>query len=119
MKRFRPGNSAEIDNPGHAEIEGDLRDVLRRDVTGQHRENELITHSVRSVVQRTATTSIQEIDNLIADLQMMREYLRSESERVQRQIGRYSHLNHSTLASTKVIADTIASWKGAHENARN
>jgi len=124
MRTFTPGNSGETDKPGDTELEGDIRDFVRRDVARLHQsplsqESELITHGISSVVQRAATTSAQEIDKLIAELQTLREYLCSESERVRREIGGYAHLSQSALASTQVIANAMAQWKAAHENARN
>jgi hypothetical protein len=56
---------------------------------------------------------MQDIDNLIHELQTVREILRSEGERVQREIAGYAHLSQAARKSTKVIADSVTQWKSA------
>jgi hypothetical protein len=125
MTIIRPGKPVDLDHPSETEVEGEIREFVRRDVATLRRTpmidsgSDLMANNVNSLVQRVATTSVQEIDKLIAELQTLREYLRSESERVQREIGGYAHLSQSALASTKVIADAMSQWKAAYENARN
>jgi hypothetical protein len=130
MTIIRPGKPVDLDNPGQTEIEGvegEIREFVRRDVTAFRRSSgssladpgsDVMANNVNSLVQRVAATSTQEIDKLIAELTTLREYLRSESERVQREIGGYAQLSQSALASTKVIADAMSQWKAAYD-ARN
>ena len=113
-----------IGNLRNTDVESEIRDVLSRYVTNLHQSlpnqgSVRMTTGVSLVVQRVATTSTEEIDKVIAELQGLREHLRRESERVQREIGGYAHLSQSALASTKVIADAMSQWKTAYENARN
>src|SRR5262245_37539879 len=116
MTIIRPGKPVDLDNPGQAEVEGvegEIREFVRRDVTAFRRSSssladpgsDVMANNVNSLVQRVAATSTQEIDKLIAELTTLREYLRSESELVQREIGGYAQLSQSALSSTKVIAD--------------
>jgi hypothetical protein len=62
----------------------------------------------RSFVTRLASSSVDKIDGLIAELKEMREALRSEGERVQREVGNYAQLAQTALAATKAIAETVA-----------
>ena len=55
--------------------------------------------------------SVQEIDRLISDLQMLRNRLYEEGERVQREIVEYATLSQAAMQSTKIIAESISSWK--------
>ena len=124
MRIFGPGELGAIDDRRNTGIEGAIRDVLRRYVTNLHQSlpnqrSHRMTTGVSLVVQRVATTSTEEIDKVIAELQALREHLCSESERVQREIGGYAQLNQTALDSTQVIADVVARWKAAHENAVN
>ena len=126
MTIIRPGKPVDLDQPSESEVEGEIREFVRRDVTGFRRSSssladpgsDVMANNVNSLVQRVAATSTQEIDKLIAELTTLREYLRSESERVQREIGGYAQLSQSALASTKVIADAMSQWKAAYD-ARN
>ena len=63
--------------------------------------------NVNSLVQRVAGTSLQEIDNLVVELQKLRDFLVSEGERVQREIAGYGELSKATLRSAKLIADSM------------
>jgi len=113
-----------IDNRRSTDIEGEIRDVLRRHVTNLHQSlpnqgSVRMTTGVSLVVQRVATTSTEEIDKVIAELQGLREHLRRESERVQREIGGYQRLNLSALDSAQVIANVITRWKAEQQNVPN
>jgi hypothetical protein len=54
-------------------------------------------------LQRATTTSVQEIDKLITELQTLRDVLHSEGARLQREIVEYSTLTTAALHSTKII----------------
>jgi len=41
-----------------------------------------------------------------------------DSERVQREIAGYVQLSDAAMKSTKIIADSVAQWKGAVDNTR-
>ena len=66
----------------------------------------------RTLLQRVAGTSVQEVDRLIAELQQLRELLHQEGARVQREITEYAHLSQSAMQSTKIIAESLSHWKG-------
>ena len=105
------------------EVEGEIREFGRRDVvTDRERqlenESEPVASSINSVLQRATTTSVQEIDTLITELQSLRDMLHSEGTRVQRAIVQYSTLTRPALQSTKIIAESLTSLKKARLRAR-
>jgi hypothetical protein len=63
------------------------------------------------LLQRVSGNSAQEIDRLITELQTLRDVLQSEGARVQREITQYAHLSQSAMQSTKIIAESLQSWK--------
>jgi hypothetical protein len=63
------------------------------------------------VLQRATTTSVQEIDKLITELQTLSDTLHSERARVQREIVQYSTLTRTALESTKIIAESLTQFK--------
>ena len=67
--------------------------------------------NINSLVLRVAGPSIAEIDRLIAELTSVREMLRSEADRVQREIGGFASLSQAAMTSTKIIADSMAQWQ--------
>ena len=100
------------------EVETEIREFVRRDVmTNRERhpdeESEMAASSINSVLQRASTSSVQEIDKLIAELQTLGDTLHKERARVQHEIVQYSSLTRGALKSTKVIAESLTQCKKA------
>jgi hypothetical protein len=60
-----------------------------------------------------AGTSEKEIDNLIAELQAMRNFLKAEGERVQRELTSYAQATEAALSSVKIITESMGEWKNS------
>ena len=64
----------------------------------------------RSFVARMTSNSIDELGELASELtsalQSLQEYLKTEGERVQREIADYAHLNRTALAAINTIIET-------------
>ncbi len=102
--------------PGNGEFEGEIREFIRKDVARRKRPEavpEAPPENVNALVQRVATTSLNEIDGVIEDLRSMREFLRNEGERVQREIAAYATASQTAAASIRTIADSVAEWRRA------
>ena len=115
MTLFKSRDTSELEAAVETEVEGEIREFVRRDVATlrRHPENdsELVASNINSLLQRVAGTSIQEIDKLIAELQTLRDRLTNEAARVQREIVEYATLSQAAMQSTKIIAESISSWK--------
>jgi hypothetical protein len=100
-----------------AEFEGELQDVVRKNVTYWRKPSEggEGAEGVNTLIQRVAGASLDEIDRVISQLEMMRETLRQEGERVQREIAGYAELSHSAMSSMKVIAESLTRWQRPSE----
>jgi hypothetical protein len=103
-----------------ANVEGEIREFVKRDVVvgrkpqpQQQDQAELGAGNINFLIERVAGSSIREIDNLIAQLQSIRDYLRAEGERVQREIASYANASQTAMASAKIIVDSMAEWKSA------
>src|SRR5262245_21152885 len=109
-ERGELGKSAE---PRMHEHEREEREVVRHDFAPRRRpaasEPDLTGH-VGTLMRRVADSSLQDIDNLIARLQRRREQLLAESERVQREIIEYAKLSQTTMQSTKIISESLATF---------
>jgi hypothetical protein len=64
-----------------------------------------------AVISRVSGASVTEIDGLMDQLQGLRDYLRGETERVQREIAQYAQTCRAAVESTKVIADALSQWR--------
>ena len=75
--------------------------------------------NVNSLIQRVAGTSLAEIENLISELESLRDVLHAEGQRVQREISGYAQLSQAAMKSTRMIADNVAQWKRAADGLRH
>jgi hypothetical protein len=73
-------------------------------------EGEIREH-VGSVMQKVSGTSVQEVENLIAELQILRGKLQNEAARVQREIRDYAVLIQGAKKSITTISGSLSFWK--------
>ena len=117
-----------------SEVEAGIRDFVRNDVaylrrpapglpstteTALEPNHETTVNNVNSLIQRVAGTSLTEIENLISELESLRDLLHAEGQRVQREISGYAQLSQAAMKSTRMIADNVTQWKRAAEGLRN
>jgi hypothetical protein len=88
-----------------------VRNSVRDDFAPRRRpaDNDVAGH-VGLLVQRTAATSLREIDDLILELRKRREELLSEGARMQSEIIEYAKLSQSTIQSTKIVTERLANF---------
>jgi hypothetical protein len=55
--------------------------------------------------------SMADIDRLMGDLQIARDYLQSEGEKLQQMASSYAHLARTASASAKVITESLGGWR--------
>ena len=96
-------------------IDGGIRALVRRNRLGVAAE--MIEPEHFGDPLQAGAMSIADIDKLIGELQMARDYLRSEGERVQQMMSRYAHLAETASASVKIIADSLGRWRNADKQA--
>jgi hypothetical protein len=104
----------ENDKPAEAEIEGNIRELVRRDSTGLRQgggEGDVAANSLSNLLRRVSANSTREIDNLIGELRTLREKLQADGSRVERDIVEYAALSQSVTQLTKIIADGVTHVK--------
>jgi hypothetical protein len=116
MSLIKSREPAELEKSAETEVEGEIREFVRRDVATLRRQqpeadSEMVASNISSLLQRVAGTSVQEIDKLISELQTLREMLHNEGARVQREIVEYATLSQAAMQSTKIIAESLTHWK--------
>jgi hypothetical protein len=62
-------------------------------------------------------TSIADIEKLMAELLVARDFLQTEGDRIRRINASYRHLAETASASVKVITETIGKWRISDEPA--
>jgi hypothetical protein len=73
--------------------------------------HEAVSIRISSVIGRIALHSAEEIERLIAELQSFRDFLQTESQRVQREISAYVHLSEAAAKSSNVIIESMGYWR--------
>ena len=94
-------------------VEGELRAFIRQDVSlyRTRKENRDTNTDLGSLVARMAGASIQEIERVIAELANVRDMLRNEAARLQRDLNNYTATSQDAMNSMKVIGDSLVNWK--------
>jgi hypothetical protein len=95
-------------------VEGEIDELVRRDVVGlrtHSNDGRAVVDNINSLLQRVSMSAVREIDQLINELQISRERLHLEGERVQREIIDYATLSQSVMRSTKLIGESLGQWK--------
>src|SRR5882757_3100384 len=122
---------ADSDLAAVSEVEAGIRDFVRNDIAYLRRAptltsettleptSEATVNNVNSLIQRVAGTSLSEIENLISELESLRDLLHAEGQRVQREISGYAQLSQQAMKSTRMIADNVSQWKRAADGLRN
>jgi hypothetical protein len=116
MSFLKTRDSAEVETSTDTEMEGEIREFVRRDVATSLRrqpesDSEVVANNIGALLQRVAGTSVQEIEKLIGELQTLRDMLQTEAARVQREIVEYATLSQAAMQSTKIIAESLTQWK--------
>jgi hypothetical protein len=121
MNGTRPDRSNETSHDVAAattaveQVEGEIRAFVRRDISVFRRtrveSSETAVDNVSSAIERVSGASVIEIERVIAELTTVRDMLRSEGERVQREISGYASLSQAAMTSMKIIAESMAQWK--------
>jgi len=107
-----------------SEVEAGIREFVRNDIAylrrpgisalGEADQDTAVTN-VNSLIQRVAGASLSEIENLITELERLRDMLHNEGQRVQREIAGYAQLSHAAMKSTRIIAENMTQWKSAND----
>ncbi|KIZ35619.1 MULTISPECIES: hypothetical protein [Rhodopseudomonas] len=133
---FEKPETSEVDDnlAAVSEVEAGIRDFVRNDIAYLRRPTpglanadadipldlgaEATVNNVNSLIQRVAGTSLAEIENLMGELEALRDLLHSEGQRVQREISGYAQLSQAAMKSTRMIADNVAQWKRTADGIR-
>jgi hypothetical protein len=71
-------------------------------------DGEQAADNIRTLLQRVAGTSAQEIDKVIGEMLSLRKALENQSARIQSDITAYAHFSQSAMQSTRIIAESLA-----------
>jgi hypothetical protein len=107
---YAPANRRVLEDP----ING-ARVAVTRQTLERPQLNEGSNAHLNALVRRLAGSSMDEIDNVIRELERMRELLRNQGERISRDIADYAGLSQASMAAVKIISDSLEIWKDPPE----
>ena len=120
MALFKRGEPTDLDESTESAVEAEIREFVRRDVATPRQspeaDSEVVANGISTLLERVAGSSVAEIDRLTSELHNLRELLRSEGVRVQREITEYARLSQSAMQSTKIITESLSKWKSEGGN---
>jgi hypothetical protein len=85
-------------------LEPEVCDLVKQENARLPSQVQVNAERIRSSVARLTSNSMNELEGLTSELQQLQEFLRSEAERVEREV-------ESALAGIKIIVETISPWK--------
>jgi hypothetical protein len=109
-----PSHRAPQESSGDAliDLSAALTAVSRVQTAEPSQSSETAHGNLDAVIRRVAASSMDEVDNVIHELEKMREMLRNEGERVSREIASYASLRQLSVSLMKAISDSLAASKG-------
>jgi|SRR5215475_4109163 len=99
---------------GHANVAADVEGEISELVTcgvielRRHLANDgKLVSDVSQLLRRASVTSLHEIDELIGELEVLRNRLHYDGERMAREIVDYATLSLAAMQSTRMIAENL------------
>ena len=105
--------------PTSDDVQTGLRDLVRRDLPQQRRHSEPAagnSEQIKSFVKNLSGATISEVERTIEELSKVRDMLRSEAERVVREVNAYNSLAQAATSSMKVISEGLSQWQANGKN---
>ena len=67
----------------------------------------MLTEDLSELLGRVSENSASQIDDLVGDFERLREKLRTDSDRIQREIEEYGRLSQQVMQLTKTIFENV------------
>jgi methyl-accepting chemotaxis protein len=80
---------------------------LTRTPAPESDDGEMPTENLSELLGRVSENSTSQIDDLVGDFGRLREKLRTDGERIQREIEEYSRLSQQVMQLTRTISESV------------
>src|SRR5262249_30690419 len=105
---------------GFSKLESEIRELVSRGGTApglqQENVNELAARNIGPILRQVSGTSVQEIEELIDELQLLGDMLQKEAARVQREIVGYAGLIQNARRSVRTISESLSFWQNDRDD---
>ena len=75
-------------------------------------DGEMSAEHLGTLLRQVSKTSIGEIDSLIVELKTLQKKLKTDGERIQRDIAEHAELSHQVMQLTRIISDSVKKLPG-------
>ena len=76
-------------------------------------DDQMPAENLKDLLGRVSNNSTGQIDNLVGDFKQLREKLRTNGERIQREIEEYNTLSEMVMQMTKTISESVEKVRGS------
>jgi methyl-accepting chemotaxis protein len=73
----------------------------------EREDDQMPTENLSELLGRVSENSTSQIDDLVGDFGRLREKLRTDGDRIQREIEEYSRLSQQVMQLTKTISESV------------
>jgi len=80
---------------------------LTRAPAAESDDGEMPAENLSALLGRVSENSTSQIDDLVGDFGRLREKLRTDSDRIQREIEEYAALSQQVMQLTKTISESV------------
>ena len=80
---------------------------LTRAPAAESDDGEMPAENLSALLGRVSENSTSQIDDLVGDFGRLREKLRTDSDRIQREIEEYAALSQRVMQLTKTISESV------------
>jgi chemotaxis protein histidine kinase CheA len=99
------------DKPSEPELGGNIRTLVWDSASAQKvvegEDVEMSPADLTASVREISRVSIEEVDRLMSELQVLRRTLKTSGERIERDIAEYATLSSQTSQITKIVLDGV------------
>jgi hypothetical protein len=102
-------SSAEL-KTAEVDIDENVRTLANNSVVfrqGDNANSDTNANNLSALLRRVSGNSTREIDTLIGDLRDLREKLRSDGDRIHREIVDYAALSQQVMQLSKIISESV------------
>lgn len=107
MNYIQPVQSSAELKTADVDIDQNVRTLAAGSVAFRQGDANSEASSLGALLRRVAGTSTREIDTLIGDLRDLREKLRSDGDRIHRDIVEYAALSQQVMQLSKIISESV------------
>jgi hypothetical protein len=114
----KPERLGEIDQAAANQFEGEIREFVRRDATLRRKDaapdflgDKTAVENIDVLIAKVSEAAVGEMERVIGELSSMRDHLRTEGERVRREVTNFAGLSQTAMTSMKIIAESVGQWK--------